>query len=98
MIRELDTTTEIKRLRWQCRRGMREMDMLLERWLDRYYSEASRQTKADFAALLLTEDDLLWDWLMGKGAPLEPERAELIHAIRSSFSPGQTVQTSAMPE
>jgi hypothetical protein len=29
----------------------------------------------------------LWDWLMGKGAPAEPERAALVEQIRSSFVP-----------
>ncbi len=90
-------TLEVKRLRWQCRRGMREMDMLLERWLDRHYHDANPQTKAAFAALLLTEDDLLWDWLMGKGAPLEPERAALVDAIRASFSPLPTPLSNAVP-
>jgi antitoxin CptB len=87
---QTDSTIEIKQLRWQCRRGMREMDMLLERWLDRHYTDASLQTKASFTALLQTEDDVLWDWLMGNGAPVEPERALLIDAIRSSFLPLQS--------
>ena len=78
---------EIKRLRWQCRRGMREMDMLLERWLDAHFAEASPAVRGHFAALLQTEDDLLWDWLMGKGAPTEPQRAALIAQIRTSFAP-----------
>jgi antitoxin CptB len=78
---------ELKRLRWQCRRGMREMDMLLERWLDRHYVRASAAVRADFAALLCTEDDLLWDWLMGKGAPSTAAQVQLIAAIRDSFSP-----------
>ncbi len=78
---------EVKRLRWQCRRGMREMDMLLERWLDTHFASASASVKSHFAALLQTEDDLLWDWLMGKGAPDNVERAALITQIRTSFVP-----------
>ena len=78
---------EVKRLRWQCRRGMREMDMLLERWLDTHFATASASIRSHFTALLQTEDDLLWDWLMGKGAPADPERAALITQIRTSFVP-----------
>ncbi len=78
---------EVKRLRWQCRRGMREMDMLLERWLDNHFADASEATRRHFAALLQTEDDLLWDWLMAKGAPEDAERAALIRQIRISFVP-----------
>ena len=78
---------EVKRLRWQCRRGMREMDMLLERWLDTHFAAASVSVRGHFAALLRTEDDLLWDWLTGKGAPEDLERAALIAQIRDSFAP-----------
>ena len=78
---------EVKRLRWQCRRGMREMDMLLERWLDRHFASADASVRGHFTALLQTEDDLLWDWLMGKGAPDNAERAALIDQIRTSFVP-----------
>ena len=78
---------EVKRLRWQCRRGMREMDMLLERWLDTHFAAASASVRSHFTALLQTEDDLLWDWLMGKCAPADPERAALIEQIRTSFVP-----------
>ncbi len=78
---------EVKRLRWQCRRGMREMDMLLERWLDRHFASADASVRGHFRALLQAEDDLLWDWLMGKGAPDNAERAALITQIRTSFVP-----------
>jgi antitoxin CptB len=76
----------LKKLRWQCRRGMREMDMLLERWLDRHYQQAAAETQASFTALLGTEDDLLWDWLMGKAVPEHAATAALITHIRESFA------------
>ena len=78
---------EAKRLRWQCRRGMREMDMLLERWLDKHFSHASVTVRRHFSALLQTEDDQLWDWLMGKSAPEDQEQACLITQIRDGFLP-----------
>jgi antitoxin CptB len=84
-------SAELKRLRWQCRRGMREMDMLLERWLDKHYADASPELLQDFAALLKTEDDVLWDWIMGKGGPDDAAQAALILAIQSSFTPRPSV-------
>jgi antitoxin CptB len=77
----------LKKLRWQCRRGMREMDMLLERWLDARYSHIDAPRQAAFQALLKTEDDLLWDWMMGKGEPSDLLQAELIVEIRNAFEP-----------
>jgi antitoxin CptB len=81
-----DFDTELKRLRWQCRRGMREMDMLLERWLDTQYAGADPLYQRAFVELLHTEDDQLWDWLMGKAAPVDPVHAALIVQIRERFA------------
>lgn len=35
-----DDETELRKLRWRCRRGMRELDQLLERWLDREWRQS----------------------------------------------------------
>jgi antitoxin CptB len=75
----------LKKLRWQCRRGMREMDMLLERWLDTRYLQIDAARQTAFQHLLKTEDDLLWDWMMGKGQPSDALQAELIVEIRDTF-------------
>jgi antitoxin CptB len=82
----METDITIKRLRWQCRRGMREMDMLLERWLDRRYAAASTEQRAAFVRLLSIEDDQLWDHLMGKSRPNDDACAALVVEITSSFS------------
>ena len=36
-----DNEVELKRLHWRCRRGMRELDQLLVRWLDRQWTQSS---------------------------------------------------------
>ena len=51
---------ELKGLRWRCRRGMRELDRLLERWLDRCWGASSDAEKDVFRRLLAMEDDKLW--------------------------------------
>ncbi|HWS40148.1 MAG TPA: succinate dehydrogenase assembly factor 2 [Arenimonas sp.] len=56
---------EIKRLRWRCRRGMRELDQLMLRYLDRRWSIADDQERKLFLHLLDCEDDKLWRWFMG---------------------------------
>ena len=52
------------RLRWMCRRGMRELDVLLERWLERYGSSASAEELALFEALLQWQDPELVSYLI----------------------------------
>jgi antitoxin CptB len=56
---------ELRRLRWRCRRGMRELDQLLTRWLDREWATAPESARGDFLRLLDCEDDRLWRWFLG---------------------------------
>jgi antitoxin CptB len=56
----MNPDVEVKALRWRCRRGMRELDQLLERWLDRCWASSSDADKEVFRRLLATEDDKLW--------------------------------------
>jgi len=83
---ERDVTTddiEFRRLRWRCRRGMRELDQLLERWLDRQWRQSPTQLREAFLRLLDTEDDRLWRWFLGHEVPEDVELIELVARIRS---------------
>jgi antitoxin CptB len=57
------------RLRWRCRRGMRELDQLLGWYLDSRYAQADEVKKTAFASLLEQQDPELWHWLQGHGSP-----------------------------
>ena len=60
------------RLQWACRRGMLELDIVLERYLHRQYADASAAEQAQFQALLLSTDQDLFDWVLEKReAPAE---------------------------
>ncbi|MCY7354201.1 MAG: succinate dehydrogenase assembly factor 2 [Lysobacter sp.] len=72
---------EIKRLRWRCRRGMRELDQLLTRYLDQAWAEASETERGVFLRLLDCEDDKLWRWFLGHETPDDVEIASLLHRI-----------------
>jgi antitoxin CptB len=72
---------ELKRLRWRCRRGMRELDQLMERWLDRQYATASDADRGLFLRLLDSEDDILWRWCMGRERPAEPALANFLDRL-----------------
>ena len=43
-----DATSDRGRLRWRCRRGMKELDVLLTRWLDAHHAEAPSASAARF--------------------------------------------------
>ena len=74
--------TELRRLRWRSRRGMRELDQLFERYLDRCWAHDSEEERAVFLRLLDSEDDKLWRWFMGYEAAADVEIASLIQRIR----------------
>ena len=72
---------ELKRLRWRCRRGMRELDQLMERFLDRAWPTSSETDRGLFLRLLDTEDDILWRWCMGRERPEDPALAEFVDRL-----------------
>jgi antitoxin CptB len=55
----------LNKLRWQCRRGTKELDLLLLRYLDVSYLQATSKQQAQFLALLDREDDWLQGVLLG---------------------------------
>lgn len=73
--------TELKALRWRCRRGMRELDQLLERWLDRRWEQASEPERALFRRLLAVEDDKLWRAVLGQETLDDAELQSLVVTI-----------------
>ena len=75
---------EIKKLRWRCRRGMRELDQLLERWLDTQWRQSSLQERQTFLRLLDSEDDRLWRWFLGHEAPEDAALRALVDRVRST--------------
>ena len=74
---------ELRRLRWKCRRGMRELDQLLARYLEREWRQSSETERAVFLRLLETEDDRLWHWFMGHANADDAEIQTLVERIRS---------------
>jgi len=78
-----DAAAELRRLRWRCRRGMRELDQLLTRWLDREWAAASESARGDFLRLLDCEDDRLWRWFLGHETAPDAPLDLLVQRIRT---------------
>jgi len=57
---------ELSRLRWRCRRGMRELDMLLLNYLDKHYLVAVPAEQRAFRRLLTTPDPDILALLTGR--------------------------------
>jgi antitoxin CptB len=76
-----DPSGELRRLRWRCRRGMKELDVLLLRWLEREWGQASEADRGIFLRLLDCEDDKLWRWFMGYEVPPDAELEAFVGRI-----------------
>ncbi|MCF6281966.1 MAG: succinate dehydrogenase assembly factor 2 [Candidatus Polarisedimenticolaceae bacterium] len=74
----------IQRLRWQCRRGLLELDLIFEAFLESGYERLTQEQKEAFQTLLLSSDPDLQRWMMGKEEPEEQQTAELIKLIREA--------------
>lgn len=75
-----------RRLRWRCRRGMRELDQLLTGWLDSRWPVATAGERANFEHLLAVEDDQLWRWCMGREQPESKDMLSLVDQLRTITS------------
>jgi antitoxin CptB len=71
------------RLRWRCRRGMRELDRLLGWYLDARYPGAAEAGKAAFSTMLDQPDPDLWAWLLGQSQPENPQWRSIVDEIRA---------------
>jgi antitoxin CptB len=76
-------SSEMQRLRWRCRRGMRELDQLFGRYLDRVWLAASAEERATFERLLACEDDRLWRWFLGYEVSEDAELYAIVERIRA---------------
>jgi len=69
------------RIRWRCRRGMRELDVLLEGYLAQRFEHAPAPEQRAFVQLLECEDPDIWAWLLGHAQP-PPELADVVAYLR----------------
>jgi antitoxin CptB len=71
-----------KRLQWRCRRGMGELDFLLERFMRSHFDLLTENEIRGFQRLLDSPDALLLEYFLGQTKPLDPELAHVVDKIR----------------
>jgi antitoxin CptB len=72
----------LHRLRWRCRRGLLELDLLLGIFLEASYHVISDEEKRAFEALLHHSDPELWQYCLGGDPHPDPVTADVIAKIR----------------
>lgn len=75
---------ELSRIRWQCRRGMLELDILLNRFIEDKYEQLSGEQVIVLDTLLDYPDQVLYDLLLEKMSSSDKAVSELVGVIRES--------------
>lgn len=73
---------EWARLRWRCRRGTRELDILLERYCDARMRAAGADERAALASLLELPDPTLYELLI-LGSPAPRHLEDVVEHVRA---------------
>jgi len=78
---EMPSDPEISRLRWRCRRGMRELDMLLLGYVEKHYIHAEPAEQKAFRRLLTTPDPDILALLTGRARADDEHLAYVIKRL-----------------
>jgi len=70
------------RLLWRCRRGIREMDLLLRQFVERYYPDLDPEVQQQFEYFLEETDLDILAWIMGRAEPGNPAYRTIIEQLR----------------
>jgi len=69
-------------LRWACRRGMLELDILLGDFFDLHYTQLNESDKQSFAQLLGFSDQDLYEFFMSGNQPVDGNILRIVQIIR----------------
>jgi antitoxin CptB len=70
-------------LQWRCRRGTKELDVVLNRFLEGQYDKLTDEDLQEFDNLLNAQDTILWYWLIGKEKPEPKRHREIVELIKA---------------
>jgi antitoxin CptB len=73
--------TDINRLRWHCRRGMLELDVLLIPFLEGPFADLAPEDQQLFERLIAGEDQDLFSWFMRSAIPEDPQLKRMVDLI-----------------
>jgi antitoxin CptB len=74
--------SELDRIRWRCRRGLLELDLVLSRFLDQRLTALTEPERQAFSSLLQRSDNDLWDLVAGRQTPPAGLEGDLIQELR----------------
>ncbi len=73
-----------RRLQWKCRRGLLELDLVLDRFLHQKAAQLDAPTLDLLNELLDYPDNDLWDIVNGRSEEYAPRHKPLVDVLRAS--------------
>jgi antitoxin CptB len=78
---------DIRRLAWQSRRGMLELDVLFVPFVEEAFRDLDPEDQDRFVKLLECEDQDLFVWFMQREVPEDPDLARIVNIILARVQP-----------
>jgi antitoxin CptB len=75
------TDEEFNRISWASRRGMLELDLVLQPFVARRYRHLSDQDRHRYQQLMLSEDQDLFAWFLRREQPEDPEIKAIVNEV-----------------
>ena len=75
---------ELERARWRCRRGLLELDIILQRFMDEHYMQLGEAELQQFETLLSLSDKDLWDMIAAKKMVADKGLEPVLHLLQKS--------------
>jgi antitoxin CptB len=89
------TAPELERIRWHCRRGMLELDLVLNAFTARHLAGLVPKQLRAFCRILERPDPELLDFIMAHSDPEDTEERELMKLVRAVNTTPHTQPVSA---
>ena len=81
------TEEDVRRLKWQSRRGMLELDVLFIPFVDEVFRDLPEEDQDRFVKLLACEDTDLFVWMMQREVPADPDFQRMVRMILDRVQP-----------
>lgn len=75
---------ELERARWRCRRGLLELDIILQRFMDQHYTQLDEQGLEQFEKLLALPDNDLWDLITTRQVTADDNLQQVLKLLQKS--------------
>lgn len=80
------TDVQLSKLRWRCRRGFLENDLVLERLLKARGHAFTDAEHDQLCSLLALDDNDLWDIIAGRSSAFPEGTSDMVQTLRSTLT------------